>query len=468
MTGSAGRAATETPRRSRSLRRRIIVRFAGVALALSCGVGVSTYLVVRNAVIEDREAAALNQVTTDLRAIVASLDVAGLNQAEVLARLRPPARSRPLLAMDGEWYAASLLVQPRDLPVALQDAVFAGAAAKQRFAVRGVPVLGIGVPLSGGAGGYFEVFSLQDVDDMLNTMARSLLLAGATATALGALAGWGIARRILRPLAEVSDVAARIAAGELDTRLDERADRDLARLTASFNAMAHSLEQQIKREAQFSSDVSHELRSPLTTLATSVSVLERRRTELSADGQEALDLLADDLKRFTTLVTDLLEISRYDGGVAHIESTPVEIGGYMRRTLVRLDHAHVPLTITSDAENAVVLADERRLERSLANVLDNARLHGGGATAVTVRADDSRVELIIDDDGPSVPRSERDVIFERFARGSSTGRPRSGEGSGLGLSLARENLRAQGGRIYVEDAPGGGARFVIELPRVDA
>ena len=128
----------------------------------------------------------------------------------------------------------------------------------------------------------------------------------------------------LRPLDDVSDVAAQIAAGQLGTRLDESADQDLARLTASFNAMTQSLEQRIAREAQFSSDVSHELRSPLTTLATSVSVLEGRRAELSPEAREALDLLAADLRRFQTLVTDLLEMSRNDAGVMAIERSPFE------------------------------------------------------------------------------------------------------------------------------------------------
>ena len=454
-------------RRPRSLRRRIVGQVAGVALVLSVGVGVVTYVVVRTTIIEDREIAALDQVTADARTVIASLDVAGLNQSEVLANLRPPARSRPLLAMEGEWYAASLLVQPDDLPDALKDTVFAGTAAKQRFAVRGDPVLGIGVPLTARQGGYFEVFSLQEVDATLDTLARSLIVAGAVATALGALAGWGIARNILRPIEEVSAVAAQIAAGELGTRLDESADRDLAHLAASFNAMAHSLEQRIEREAQFSSDVSHELRSPLTTLATSVSVLERRREELSSEGREALDLLTADLNRFTTLVTDLLEISRYDAGVAQIERTPFELAGHVRRTLARLGLSDVPLVIEPGVGSAVVLADERHLERSLANVLHNARVHGGGPVRVTVAADESKVRIMVDDAGPGVRPEERELVFERFARGSAARSRKGRDGSGLGLALALEHIRAQGGEIRAEDAPDGGARFVMEFPRVD-
>lgn len=453
--------------RGGSLRRRIVVRFAGVALVLSVGLGVTTYLTVRNTVLEDREAVAVEQVVSDATLVAASLDVAGLNEAELLATLRPPTRSRPLLSIEGEWYTASLQVQPTDLPAGLQEAVFAGGAARQRFAMGAEPMLGVGVPFSGVDGGYFEVFPLADVAATLNTLARTLILAGVGATALGALAGWGIARRILRPLDSVSEVATQIAAGQLDTRLDEAADRDLARLTASFNAMAQSLQERIAREAQFSSDVSHELRSPLTTLATSVSVLEGRRNELSPEGREALDLLAADLRRFQTLVADLLEMSRHDAGAVVAERTPFEAAAFARRVLRRLGADEVPLVVVPPADTAVLLADERRLERSLANVLDNARFHGERPTLLVVEADDRRVRFMVDDAGPGVPEDERELIFERFARGAASSRRGSRDGSGLGLALARENVRAQGGRISVEDAPAGGARFVIDMPRAD-
>ncbi len=467
MTAGRHRRGGLPVRRGGSLRRRIVVRFAGVALALSVGLGITTYLTVRTTVLEERETAAVEQVAADATLVAASLDVAGINEAELLATLRPPTRSRPLLSIAGEWFTASLQVQPADLPAELQEAVFSGGAARQRFAVGGEPMLAVGVPFTGVAGGYFEIFPLTDLAATLNTLARTLALAGAGATAIGALAGWGIARRIVRPLDEVSEVATQIAAGQLDTRLDESADRDLARLTASFNAMAQSLQDRIAREVQFSSDVSHELRSPLTTLATSISVLEGRRNELSPEGREALDLLAADLRRFQTLVADLLEMSRHDAGVVVVERTPFEAANFARRLLKRLGAEDVDLAVRRGAETAVILADELRLERSLANVLDNARFHGGGAPRLAIEADTAAVRFGVEDDGPGVPLAEREVIFERFARGVASGRRGSRDGSGLGLALARENVRAQGGRIYVEDAAGGGARFVIEMPRVD-
>ncbi len=445
-----------------------MVRVAGVALVLSVGLGVATYLAVRTTVLEERETAAAEQVAADAGLVLATVDVAGINEAAILATLRPPARSRPLLAVEGSWYAASLQLQPADLPQELRDVVFAGDAAKQRFRLRGEPALGIGVPLPGRVGGYFEVFSLNDIADTLNTLARTLVIAGAIATTLGALAGWGISRRILRPLDEVSAVAAQISAGQLGTRLDEAADRDLARLTASFNAMAQSLEERIAREAQFSSDVSHELRSPLTTLSTSVTVLERRRSELSPEGREALDLLAADLRRFQALVTDLLEMSRHDAGVASVDLTPFELASFVTRLLRRRGEDMDLVVVEPGAATAVVNADERRLERALANVLDNAAAHGGGATEVRVAAAAQNVRISVADEGPGISEQDRDVIFERFARGASARDRGSRDGSGLGLALARESVRVQGGRIWVEETSDGGARFVIELPRVDS
>lgn len=299
----------------------------------------------------------------------------------------------------------------------------------------------------------------------LMTLGRTLVVAGAVATALGALIGWGLSRRVLRPLSQVGRVAEQIAAGRLDTRLAESADRDLARLTTSFNRMASTLEQRIAMEARFSADVSHELRSPLTTLATSVSVLEGRRDELSIEGREALDLLAADLRRFQALVIDLIEVSKHDAGVVKLERTYFAVAPFVRNAVVRLGVDGVAVDAEAQVAETVVHADQRRLERTLANLLDNARVHGGGPVRVAVSADDANVRIAVEDAGPGVHVDDRTVIFERFARGAH-GR-RTGSGSGLGLALATENMRAQGGRIWVEDRAGGGARFVLELPRVE-
>jgi signal transduction histidine kinase len=124
----------------------------------------------------------------------------------------------------------------------------------------------------------------------------------------------------------------------------------------------------------------------------------------------------------------------------------------------------VPLYIDGEATAAVVKTDKRRLDRALANLLDNARNHGGGATAVTVAVIDDRVRIMVDDDGPGVPVEDRVQIFERFARGEASSRRTGSSGVGLGLAIVAEHTQRDGGRTWAETAPSGGARFVIELP----
>jgi len=113
-----------------------------------------------------------------------------------------------------------------------------------------------------------------------------------------------------------------------------------------------------------------------------------------------------------------------------------------------------------------VAADKRRLERVIANLVENAANYGGGANRVQVERDGATLRISVEDEGPGVPPEERDAVFERFFRGSASGRRRSGgQGSGLGLALVAEHVRLHGGRVWVEDRPGGpGARFVVELP----
>jgi signal transduction histidine kinase len=130
------------------------------------------------------------------------------------------------------------------------------------------------------------------------------------------------------------------------------------------------------------------------------------------------------------------------------------------------DGRTVPVELDSELAGVVAQADKRRLMRVIANLLDNARKYGDGATGVSLRRVEEGVQIAVEDEGPGVPEDERDVIFERFARGGGAGRRGSGEGVGLGLALVAEHVRLHGGRVWVEERLDGreGARFVIELP----
>ena len=250
----------------------------------------------------------------------------------------------------------------------------------------------------------------------------------------------------------------------MSTRLPDETDEELSGFVDSFNEMVRTLRLRIERDARFAADVSHELRSPLTTLSTSLSVLQQRRGELSERNRDALDLITSELSRFQRLVEDLLEMATADAG-AHIEEPePVLICRLVLNVLARAEYAEVTADVDSSALDAVVLGDKRRLEQTVRNLLDNALAHGGAIERVSVQRGDGVVRVLVDDTGPGVPEGDRELIFERFARGKGSGRRGSGGGTGLGLSLVREHIDAHGGSVWVTDRPGGGARFVVELP----
>jgi two-component system sensor histidine kinase MtrB len=226
--------------------------------------------------------------------------------------------------------------------------------------------------------------------------------------------------------------------------------------------MVDSLQARIERDARFASDVSHELRSPLTTLRSAVQIMEARRSDMTPRAARALDLLAVEVRRFDRLVQDLLEISRYDAGAARLELEDVDLPA-LAATVAR-EHQPDAEIVVNDGVTQVT-ADRRRLEQAIRNLVSNAIAHAGALDRIVIGATASTVQIAVEDAGPGVPEEDRSPIFDRFSRGRGSGRRSSGDGVGLGLALVAEHVRLQHGRVWVEDRDGGGARFVIELPR---
>jgi two-component system, OmpR family, sensor histidine kinase MtrB len=449
-------------RRQLGLRARVTVAFALGALALSTILSVLTYGLVRNNLVQEREASAVTQAFVNARVARDGLRAPTPGAlTRVLGSLESQGPGGVVLHVDDRWFASSLVVGRDSLPPEIRAEVQAGRAARQRFVRDGEPWLVVGVPIPRIETEFFEAFSLADVERTLDVLAVSLAGAALLTTMAGAAVGRWASARVLRPLSTVSEAASAITRGALDIRLSAATDKDLAPLADSFNSMVEALSERISRDARFASDVSHELRSPLTTLSTSVEVLRARRGELSERAQAAFDLLDADVRRFQRMVEDLLEISRFDAGVAVLEVEEVDVRELVHHALGR------PGAATRG--DATVLGDKRRLERVVANLVENAAAYGGGATRVDVERANGSVRLVVDDQGPGVPPAERTKVFDRFFRGSASGRRGAGSGSGLGLALVAEHVRLHGGKVWVEDGPGGrGARFVVELPAAEA
>ena len=442
----------------------ISVLFAIGGLLVSILLGAATLVLSRQQLLETRGSAAAamavsnatrlsNQLTPessieDLPTIVDSLTRIGGSQR--------------IIRVGDDWLVAPELDRA-DLPTPLVARLGGRRPGQMLALVRGEPRFVVGIPLTAFDADYYAISDLSEVERTLDDLRYVLLGTGAIAVTLAALLGSWAASRMLRPLRRVREAAEAIAGGRLDTRLGAQADPDLDRLSDSFNEMARALESRIRRDARFASDVSHELRSPLTTLMAGVGVLESRREELSPRSMIALDLLVADLERFNRLVNDLLEISGFDAGVAALDLTEVGIARFLEVTAANA--GAVALRMPEDAHGVVVQADKRRLARIMSNLLDNAGRYGGGATAITLELDDT-LRIIVEDGGAGIPAGERSAVFERFFRGSAGGRRTDDGGTGLGLSLVAEDLRLHDGRVWVEDRPDGrrGARFVFELP----
>ena len=466
-------ALRRLPRAPRlGLRSRITLAFAASGLLLSALLAGSTWAITRESLLTQREATATRQAYQNAGYVKTQIPDEADAESIRLLLTSLVTNAAPLVRAAGEDGKDAWVSEEFDqdaLPASLKDVVERGSPARMRYDIDGTPELAIGIPLPEQNVSYFEIVSLDELQSTLESLAVSLFGASLVTTLSGAALGYWISRRTLRPLSNVGVAAEAIAGGRLDTRLEGGDDPDLEALVTSFNHMAQALEERIERDGRFASDVSHELRSPLMTLAASIEVLATRREEMPDESaQAAVDLMAADIARFQQLVDDLLEISRFDAGVARLsldDVSPVELVHHAVEASTDRD---VPIEASPDLDEMVVRADKRRLVRVIANLLDNAEKYGGGATAVTVDRTDGRVEIAVEDAGDGIPAEDRDLVFERFSRGAGGAgrRSASGDGVGLGLALVTEHVRLHGGEVRVEDRPDGqsGARFVISLP----
>ncbi|MHB8682568.1 MAG: HAMP domain-containing sensor histidine kinase [Acidimicrobiales bacterium] len=455
-------------RARRGLRARVTVTFGLGALVLSATMAGLTYLTARQFILNERQTAILRQAYVNASLLRSSLRSPNPDITQLLDSLDTLPGSLSVLERHGAWYATSLSVGESTIPGGLRSDVLTGTPALQHFELQGTPQLVVGVPIPSVDAAYFEVFSLNELSRTLRILALALAGAAAVTTVAGAVTGRWASGRALRPLGEVSRAAETIAGGRLDTRLLAAADADLSALAASFNRMADALQERIEREARFTSDVSHELRSPLTTLSSSLGVLEAHRQDLPPRSRQALDLLAAELHRFQGMVDDLLEISRFDTGSAELSLDEVDAAELLRQAAGAAGAAGVAVEVDPSVAGQRLAVDKRRIERVVANLVHNADQYAGGVTRLALEPAPGGVRLVIADRGPGVASAERDRIFERFYRGQTSGRRGGNEGSGLGLSLVAEHVRLHGGRVWVEDGLGGENRFVVELPATAA
>ena len=323
----------------------------------------------------------------------------------------------------------------------------------------------------------YYFFPLTAEQHSIASMQRTLLLVGIAVVFLLVAIAWLVTRWVVIPVRLAAQGARRLSTGALNERMVVRGNDELAALATSFNEMAESLQEKLAEledlsqvQRQFVSDVSHELRTPLTTIRIASDVLFGAKAELDPAAARSAELLQSQLERFESLLTDLLEISRYDANAATLGAEPVDVAAIVRQSAdvaqQLAERRGTKIEFRLPAEPCIAEVDRRRVERILRNLLLNAVEHGEDKdTVVTIASDSAALAVSVRDFGVGLAAGEEQLVFDRFWR-ADPARARTSGGTGLGLAIALEDARLHGGWLEAWGEPGKGSVFRLTLPRV--
>jgi signal transduction histidine kinase len=445
------------------LRRRLTLAFALLAGISAAALALGSYLVVRQARLDDSVQTSLDTTRFNLVLAAEVLPEEGANG--LLEAYERRGGFETVLVVSGRTETSSISLGLGQVPDGVREIVTEGEVGYERTEVADVPYL-----VSGGrvpdtqAEAYF-FFSEEDLWSDLAGLRNVLLASLAVVLLLSGLVGWLLARRTLAPVARASAAARDLAEGLLATRLPVESKDEFGAWAASFNEMAEALQAKIlalseaqARERRFTADVAHELRTPLTAIVNEASLLADHLDDMPTPARRPAELLVEDVARLRDLVEDLMEISRLDAGTQRLRPQRVDLGHLVASAVhVRGWDEKIDL----EAEDVVLTSDPRRLERIVANLIGNALEHGGRDVTVRVGQDGLGAFVQVSDRGMGIPPEDLPHLFERFYKAD---RARSAPGSGLGLAIALENARLLGGDIDVWSERGAGTRFTLRLP----
>jgi two-component system sensor histidine kinase MtrB len=490
---------------NRSMRLRVIATTVALGLVVVLGVGVFLLFRIREGLIESREVSAMReaQQLTDQanKAFAASefrtADSQESDVHEVMNGLGGPggpegrnfilqraARSNEPSQFNG--LLSSQLVTPSVIPETLRAAVNRSPRQQAQLTSlpgvngsKGEPALAIGsivdIPLAGPYELYF-IFPLTREQQILDLVQQTFYVGGLALVLLVGGVAFVVTRQVVTPIRQAAKTAEELASGRLDRRMKVRGQDDIARLGRAFNGMAAGLERQIHQleelsrvQRRFVSDVSHELRTPLTTIRMASELIHEGRDEFNPVLKRSAELLQTQLDRFELLLTDLLEISRFDAGAAVLDIEAADV----REPVIHVVEALEPLaerkgsSIVMQLPSLPCLAqiDSRRVERIVRNLVANAIEHGEGRPIeVQMAGSTEAVAIVVRDHGVGIGSDELSMVFNRFWR-ADPARARTTGGTGLGLAIAQEDAHLHGGWLQAWGEPGVGAVFRLTLPR---
>ncbi|PVC95418.1 two-component sensor histidine kinase [Streptomyces sp. CS090A] len=322
----------------------------------------------------------------------------------------------------------------------------------------------------------YYLFPLTQEEKSLALVKTTLATAGLFVVVLLGAIAWFVVRQVVTPVRMAAGIAERLSAGKLQERMKVTGEDDIARLGEAFNKMAQNLQLKIQQleelsrmQRRFVSDVSHELRTPLTTVRMAADVIHEARADFDPVTARSAELLGDQLDRFESLLSDLLEISRFDAGAAALEAEPIDLRTVVHRVIggaePLAERKGSRILVIGDDQPVIAEADARRVERVLRNLVVNAVEHGEGRDVIVrMGVAQGAVAVAVRDYGVGLKPGEATRVFNRFWR-ADPARARTTGGTGLGLSIAVEDARLHGGWLQAWGEPGGGSQFRLTLPR---
>ncbi|GAA3488084.1 ATP-binding protein [Streptomyces cremeus] len=480
--GASPRAPGRRLRLVGGLRARLVVAFVLVALVSAVTATALAYRESRTAVLQRAQDSFQKDFVARVGSVAPNIDLPPdvRTLAALATRVSDGLSGAPLVVARHQDLKATSdsLADDSRITAELRAAVATRERVSfQRVVHEGEPYLVVGTPVTyeNGQTSGLEVYAVaslraeqDDTTGVLDAVRGGILPVVLLAALLALLA----ARTVLRPVRELGRATRRLAEGDLDSRIAVRGSDELADLARDFNhtadelsASVGELREQEARARRFVADVSHELRTPLAAMTMVATVLDEDADRLPPDAAHAARTVSGETARLARLVDDLMEMSRFDSGAAALNASEIDVGETVRASLalrgwtdaVRLEPGRAVRTV----------ADRRRVDVIVANLVGNALRHGAPPVTVAVGAERDGVTVTVTDSGPGLPAPVLAQVFERFYKAdASRTRTRDDGGSGLGTAIALENARLHGGTVEAANRTDGttGAVFTLRLP----
>lgn len=417
---------------------------------------------------------------TLMNQVVPNLETSASSQSRRVALLRTPGQGTTTSLQSPVSADLDLSLIPEDLRSAVQRAD--GKLNYKSVALPQVngsthPGIIVGAPIVIPVAGAYElylVYDLQSEQDTLDFVQRTLVFGGLSSMILIALVSLFVTNWLVRPVLIVAQVSEKIAEGDLGRRIPERGQDVIAQLSHSFNRMADDLEKQIQRlkqlstmQQRFVSDVSHEMKTPLAVIKLSLGRLNEDKAKFDDSTLHVVDRLDRQVQKFETLLSGLLEMSRFDAGVAKLDLSQKDLREVAGEALVGVqplaDHSGCKLRIDLQEADCEAEIDSRRIERIVRNLLTNAIIHSGANEIfVAVASDSKAVAVSVTDYGVGMTAEQAEHVFDRFYRADPS---RTKDGTGLGMAIALEDAALHNGKLELWSEPGVGTSFRLTLPR---